>query len=204
MIDFVEGRLCAIEEDSIIINVNGIGYKIYVARTEIYTSEIDQICFIYTHHYFREDFMALYGFKETEDRQLFRLLLNVSGIGPKGALAMIAKANPKQIIQAIANEDENTLVKMPGIGKKTAQRIILDLKDKVKDLTFTRSVDDEVELNSIDYNNFSNSDLRDALKTLGYVDYEINKVIHNLSKEISEGMSLDELIKKSLQLLIKV
>lgn len=204
MIDFVEGILYSIEEDSVIVNVHGIGYKIYVARSEVYNSVLNQTCFIYTHQHFREDYMALYGFQETEERRLFRLLLNVSGIGPKGALAMIAQANPNKIIQAIANEDEKTLVKMPGIGKKTAQRIILDLKDKVKDLSLTRYVDEDIQVTHCDNEAYRNTDLREALKNLGYSDFEINKVIHSLTEEINEGLALDELIKKSLQLLMKV
>ena len=98
MIDFVQGELVSIEEESIVISVNGIGYSIYVPRPEVYQPLLNDTCFVYTHHYFREDWMGLFGFKEKEERYLFRLLLSVSGIGPKGALAMIAQGNPNHVI----------------------------------------------------------------------------------------------------------
>ncbi|MGD9677298.1 MAG: Holliday junction branch migration protein RuvA [Vulcanibacillus sp.] len=202
MIDFIQGILFSIETDSVIVNVSGIGYKIYVVQPENYQLLLNETCIIYTHHHMREDWMGLYGFKNKEERSLFRLLLNVSGIGPKGALAIISQSNTNQIIQAIANADEDLLVKMPGVGKKTAQRIILDLKDKVQVLNhFTNINDKTTNKNSWDLQNIN--DLRDSLKTLGYQDNEINQVLKSLSNEITEETSLDLLIKKSLRILSK-
>ncbi|OEG00189.1 Holliday junction DNA helicase RuvA [Vulcanibacillus modesticaldus] len=204
MIDFLQGTLFSVEEDSIVINVNGVGYQVFVPRPEGYSQKINQSVFIYTHHYMREDWMGLFGFNEKDERYLFRLLLNVSGIGPKGALAIIAQGNPNDVIQAIANEDEKSLVKLPGVGKKTAQRIILDLKDKVKGLKFTGAIQ-EREIDSI--NNIAESqivsDLHDALLALGYQEQEINKVLSTLSDSIDSKESLDRLIKRALQLLMK-
>ena len=202
MIDFIQGILFSIDNDSVIVNVNGIGYKIYVVQPENYQASLNETCMIYTHHHMREDWMGLYGFKNKEERSLFRLLLNVSGIGPKGALAIISQSNPNQIIQAIANGDEDLLVKMPGVGKKTAQRIILDLKDKVQALNHSTNINDKTtDKNSVDSQNIN--DLRDSLKTLGYQDNEINQVLKSLYNEITEGTSLDLLIKKSLKILSK-
>ena len=112
MIDFVQGVLISIDSDSVIVNVNGIGYKVYVINPESYKPLVDHACMIYTHHHMRDDWMGLYGFKDTDERLLFRLLLNVSGIGPKVALGIIAQAEPMQIITAIVTEDEKTLVRM--------------------------------------------------------------------------------------------
>jgi len=201
MIDFVQGNLISIEDDSLIVNVNGIGYQIYVARPESFMQSLNLTCFIYTHHHIREDWFGLFGFRDKEERQLFRLLLSVSGIGPKGAMAIIAQSNPKQVIRAIALEDEKTLCKMPGIGKKTAQRIILDLKDKVKDLSFSKEiVNSAKEANTIEPQ--INTDLYEALKVLGYNEQEINRVIFKLTDEI-DNQPLDKLIKKAITILMK-
>ena len=202
MIDFVQGTVYSIEEEAIIVNVNGIGYHIHVPRPEIYHHLLNQGCFIYTHHYIREDWMGLFGFKDTQERYLFRLLLSVSGIGPKGAMGIIAQGNPNQVIKAIAYEDEKTLCKMPGVGKKTAQRIILDLKDKVKNLTLDGGISGNLEENSEVAPLKDSSDLREALKALGYHEQEINKAINSLS-HLLEKESIDMLIKKALTILMK-
>lgn len=203
MIDFVQGVLFSIEGDSVIINVNGIGYKIFVTQPDGYKSLLDESLMIYTHHHMRDDWMGLYGFNNLEERHLFRLLLSVSGIGPKGALAIIAQSHPAQIINAIITEDEKTLMKMPGVGKKTAQRIILDLKDKItNENLILPSAGDKALLDQKDGTN-DTIDLKIALKSLGYQDYEINKILNILSEEIINGESIDSLIKKSLKLLLK-
>ncbi len=202
MIDFVQGYLVSIEEETIILNVNGIGYLIYVPRPEAYQSLLDKECFVYTHHHMREDWMGLYGFKDKEERFLFRLLLSVSGIGPKVALAIIAQGNPSYIIKAIASEDEKALVKMPGIGKKTAQRIILDLKDKVKGLKIEGNANVHIDNLMQEESLQGGSDLHDALKALGYSDQEIFVAVQGLGDSI-EKEPLDFLIKKALQLLLR-
>ncbi|GBF10019.1 Holliday junction branch migration protein RuvA [Tepidibacillus infernus] len=205
MIDFIQGILVGIEEDYIVINVNGIGYQIFVPRPESYQALLNQDCFVHTHHYFREDWMGLFGFQEKEERYLFRLLLSVSGIGPKGALAMIGQGNPNQVIQAIATEDEKTLTKMPGVGKKTAQRIILDLKDKVKGLTFKGMPSAKIEEENLKVVSElqAGSELIEALKSLGYHDQEIQKAVKALQDSIESGQSLDRLIKQALIILMR-
>lgn len=204
MIDFVQGIVTSIDSESVIIDVNGIGYKIYVAHPEEFKQFIGETELIYTHHHMRDDWMGLYGFRDLDDRMLFRLLLNVSGIGPKVALGVIQTANPLQIITAILQEDEKTLMLLPGVGKKTAQRIILDLKDRIKEMNIviTTDGDDKQELRAINLKQ-EGSDLSYALKGLGYQDYEINKVLLALTEELATGESLDSLIRKSLKILMK-
>lgn len=204
MIDFLSGVLYSVEDDSIIIEVNGVGYQVFVSRPDVFRSQINEKSFIYTHHYMREDWMGLFGFKEKEERYLFRLLLSVSGIGPKGALAIIAQGNPNYVIKAIAMEDEKALVKMPGVGKKTAQRIILDLKDKVKGLNFKGLSLEDIEVNNqaVHIEEGGTSDLYEALKALGYHDQEIVKAIQGLGDAV-EYEKIDILIKKALQNLMK-
>ena len=208
MIDFVQGTLATLEEDSIIVNVGGLGYQIYVPRPESYQSLLNESMIIYTHHYMREDWMGLFGFKEKEERQLFRLLISVSGIGPKSALAMMGNATPQRVIQAIITNDEKYLTKMPGVGKKTAQRIILDLKDKVKGL----NISDGDHEDSLFVNQFEETplleqdlsrDLKEALKALGYHEQEIQRALYSLKDQIDAGIGLDHLIKLALQNLMK-
>ena len=203
MIDFVQGIVVDIEDEAVIVNVNGIGYQVFVPRPDQYHSQLNQTSMIYTHHHMREDWMGLYGFQDKDERYLFRLLLGVSGIGPKGALAMIGQGNPNQVIQAIASGDEKFLTKMPGVGKKTAQRIILDLKDKVKGLRFAGSLFDPVEEDKEYVLTGEGSDLKEALKSLGYSDQEIGKVMKALQPSIEKGESLDRLIKLALQQLMR-
>lgn len=203
MIDFVQGNVAAVESDSVIINVNGIGYKVYVVYPDSFKPLIGQTEFLYTHHHMRDDWMGLYGFRDLDERLLFRLLINVSGIGPKIAMTIMQEAKPLQIIAAIQNEDEATLMLLPGVGKRTAQRIILDLKDRIKELNIEISVARENQsLESIDYKH-DRSELSNALKGLGYQDYEINKILLVLSDELAAGESIDSLIKKSLKILMK-
>jgi len=203
MIDFIQGELFSIEEDSIIVNVNGIGYQIFVPKPDSYQTLLNQSCFVYTHHHMREDWMGLFGFVDKDERYLFRLLLSVSGIGPKGALTIIAQSNPQQVISAIAEEDEKLLVKMPGVGKKTAQRIILDLKDKVKGLSFVKanSAKSEINVNSKAVEGQS-TDLQAALKSLGYREDEIEKTIALLA-DVVDDTPLNQLIKRALQILMR-
>jgi Holliday junction DNA helicase RuvA len=203
MIDFVQGSVAAVESDSVIINVNGIGYKVYVAHPESFKPLLGQTEMLYTHHHMRDDWMGLYGFRDLDERLLFRLLISVSGIGPKVAMTIMQEANPLHILAAIQREDETPLMLLPGVGKKTAQRMIIDLKDRIKELNVVVTADGErTALTSVDYKKES-GELSNALKGLGYQDYEINKILLALSEELATGESIDLLIRKSLKILMK-
>lgn len=203
MIDYVEGPVEYIESDSVVIGTQGMGYRVFCPNPYIY--KLKEIRRVFTHYHVREDVTHLYGFVTREERQLFRKLLDVSGIGPKGALAILAAATPVQIASAVQREDVQFLTKFPGIGKKTAGRIVLDLKDKLKGFT-TGTIGEESdfeqeglfaalsqELSS------SHAEAREALKSLGYSDGEVEKVMGKLKGEMA---STEELIKKALQLFI--
>jgi Holliday junction DNA helicase RuvA len=157
---------------------------------------------VYTFHYVREDCMALYGFHTREEKALFTKLLNVSGIGPKGALAILAAGNPDQVIQAIENEDEAFLIKFPGVGKKTARQMILDLKGKlqavVPDLFPNLFSEHGETLNPKANHEWEEAEL--ALKALGYSEKEIKKIAPGLQKE---ELTAEQYIKKALQKLLK-
>jgi holliday junction DNA helicase RuvA len=130
MIVFLRGRVTYSEAEYIALDVNGVGYQVRV--TDAFRWEEGQDILLYTHYIVREDAHLLYGFSTAEERSLFQLLLEVSGIGPKAGMAMLAGGTPQQLVEAIQTEDLPFLTRLPGIGKKTAQRMVFDLQEKVK------------------------------------------------------------------------
>lgn len=201
MIEFLIGKIKYIDTQYVVVDVNSVGYQVFCANPFIYQLESEVI--IYTYQHVREDAIKLFGFKTREERALFEKLLNVSGIGPKGALAILATGQPEQVIQAIEEENEQFLIKFPGVGKKTARQIILDLKGKLTD--FMPSLLSEGIQNQVKKEYSTNSpsleEALEALKALGYVDKEIKKVIPKLA---TEQLTTDQYIKKGLQLLLKI
>ncbi|MBT2688061.1 Holliday junction branch migration protein RuvA [Bacillus sp. ISL-47] len=203
MIEFVKGKVEYIGPEFVVVENNGIGYQVLTPNPFSYTQEFGQEVRIYTYHYVREDVVALYGFHSREEKTLFTKLLNVTGIGPKGALAILASGEPEQVVQAIENEDEAFLVKFPGVGKKTARQMILDLKGKLPDIV----PDFFPNLFSADKiqpeQSGAAADLEEALlalKALGYSEKELKKITPDLKKE---KLTTDLYIKKALQKLLK-
>lgn len=204
MIDFIEGNLDYIEPDSLIIEARGVGYRVFTGNPFQFQEKLNGILRVFTHHYVREDAIYLYGFRLREERNLFRKLLNVSGIGPKGALAIVSVASPSQIIQAIQLEDCDFLTRFPGIGKKTAQRMILDLKDKWKnqEIPMVSQSLDEPMGNLFSEFAVPKQEATEALLALGYNENEIKKVMVKIEKEGTDLQSADRIIKRALQLFL--
>ena len=202
MIEFVKGYVDFVSPEYVVLEVNGIGYQINAPNPFIYQVNKDKTITIYTYQHVREDILALYGFQTREEKNLFLKLLNVTGIGPKGALAIIATGQPNQVVQAIENEDEKFLTKFPGVGKKTARQIILDLKGKLSDIVpaaMPNLFQQDVELLPPSEQPALDEAL-EALKVLGYGDREIKKVVPTLQKEV---LTTDQYVKRALQLLLK-
>ena len=195
MISFIEGVLEYLDDTYIIINNNGIGYRINVPASVIKKSPIvgDKLK-IHTYLNVREDALTLYGFLTTEELELYKKLILVNGIGPKCALAMLSTYNSTDLIIAIGTEDLKSLCEIPGIGKKTAQRLVLDLKDKfdISSISNTQISDLSVCTNNIV------SEAIEALITLGYSKNDAQTVI----SKITEYNSTEDLVKKSLRNLI--
>ncbi len=181
---------------------NGIGYQISTPNPFIYAGKMETMVTIYTYHYVREDVIALYGFETREEKRLFTKLLNVSGIGPKGALAILASGEVQQVVTAIENEDESFLIKFPGVGKKTARQMILDLKGKLQDIVpdFFPNLFNADQFSPTTTVDSSLDEAILALKALGYSEKEIKKITPELRKE---QLSTDQYIKKALQRLLK-
>jgi len=203
LFDYIKGTVTFVGPEYLVIENNGIGYQITTPNPFIYASKMETMVTVYTYHYVREDLMALYGFETREEKKLFTKLLNVSGIGPKGALAVLASGEVEQVVQAIEDEDESFLVKFPGVGKKTARQMILDLKGKLQDVVpdyFPNLFNaNEITL-KIETKNTDFEEAVLALKALGYSEKEIKKISPELKKE---KLTTDQYIKMALKMLLK-
>ncbi len=199
MFAYIKGTLEERGNNYVVIDVGGIGYKIFMSDNSIQSiGEIESIVKVHTYYYVREDNISLYGFLTKEELKMFELLLSVSGIGAKSAISMLSNITPSSFAFAVISNDVNGLKKLPGIGAKTAQRIILELQDKLKSeekLTL-EGAKEQIEL---EINNSENvKEAIQALQILGYNKKEIDKVM----KEIEEdNLSVEELIRKGLALL---
>jgi holliday junction DNA helicase RuvA len=196
--DFIKGTITHIQADYIVIENNGIGYQIICANPYLWQNNRDADAVVYTYQYVREDVIALYGFTSRDEKYLFTKLISVSGIGPKGALAILAAGQPTHVIEAIESEDENFLTRFPGVGKKTARQIILDLKGKLTNLESMRL--DNIDLPVFPHTTIELDEAMEALQALGYGPKEIKRVRPILE---NEEMTTDQFIKKALQLLLK-
>lgn len=201
MIAFIKGTVAEAFSDHVIIENQGIGYSVLVPATVL-----DRIpsagteVKLHTYMHVREDAMQLYGFLTREDMEIFKLLLGVSGIGPKGALAVLSTITPDDLRFAVLSGDVKTISKAPGIGGKTAQRLIIELKDKLKledawDLAARRSEEENEsigqELNSV------KQDAIAALVALGYGAAEAAKAVQTV--ELSSQMSVEAMLKAALK-----
>jgi len=198
MIAYIKGELQEIQDESIIVDAGGVGYEVICANPFTFQSYLDKEVKVYTYHYVREDMQILYGFKHKEEKYLFIKLISVSGIGPKGALAILGTVEIDEFVAAIEREDDKLLTTFPGVGKKTARQIILDLKGKLTSFTITQEQTDspaEPEKNT------ALLEANDALKVLGYTEKEIKSVSPELMKASDENT--DQLVRRALALLVK-
>src|SRR5699024_7923429 len=163
-----------------------------------FQSALNQEILIHTYMHVREDAQLLYGFKNEDEKQLFMKLISVSGIGPKGALAILSAVDVEGFITAVENEDEKFLTSFPGVGKKTARQIILDLKGKLSNVFVIKGKEYAETQNPQIAEKLD--EVAEALRALGYSDKEIRPVIGELRQDNSD---IDALIKKSLALLVK-
>jgi holliday junction DNA helicase RuvA len=198
MIDFVKGKVHYLEEDYLAVETGGIGYQVYVTNPYAYEQEAE--VFLYTHFVVREDAQLLYGFETKQERDLFRLLLEVSGVGPKAAMGMLSGMKPDQLVQAIQMEDVKQLTRLPGVGKKTAQRLVLDLKDKLKkihlpDLAVASPMPPSLPA-------AKERDVIEALKVLGYNEEEAKWAVQEALKGSEEDLDTETWIKQALKIMM--
>lgn len=205
MYDYIIGNVTRVTPEYIVLEQQGIGWQLYTPNPFVFRVK-NESQKIFVHFHVREDVQALYGFTNLEQRELFRKLILVSGIGPKGALAILASGNPTQVIQAIEREDETFLVKFPGVGKKTARQMILDLKGKLSSLmdeVELPSMEDELPLFGVNLNKHELEEAMLALTALGYSERELVKIRPQLEEDASLETT-DAYMKKALQYLLKM
>lgn len=196
--DYLVGKITDVRPECVVIENQGIGYQLLTPNP--YLLHIGEEVKIFTHLYVKEDIFALYGFLQKDERMMFKRLLSVSGIGPKGALAIMAGSTPTLLIQAIEEENEVLLLKFPGVGKKTARQMILDLKGKLKEFDVTLSPD-LFHLEGASPRTMSElADALEALRALGYAEKEVKKVEKALQME---NCTTEEYVKKGLRLLME-
>jgi holliday junction DNA helicase RuvA len=202
MIAFLRGELVSILKDYIIIDVNGVGYKVYVpASTLGRLPQCGTAILINTSFIVREDSQHLYGFLTNKEQDIFELLITISGIGPKGALAILSGVTIEDLSQAIVQENVTLLTKVPGVGKKTAQRIIIELKDKLAKEALDSNCIDEPTLMAGNIHNGLN-DAIDALTGLGYSYSEAKNIVVKVNKTMPDAQ-IEEVIKVALKELAK-
>ena len=198
MIASLTGRLTRKAVDSIIIDVSGVGYQVFVPLSTFYRlPEEGAATSLHIHTHLREDLLALYGFSEQAEKDLFLILLGVSGIGPKLALTILSSLSAEEIAVAIQSSDDQKLNAIPGIGKKTAARLVLELKDKVKHLVTGSLPAGRPQQADVD-----GDDAVSALVNLGYkrnlAEDAVQMVLRN-----HPGLSVENLIREGLQALRK-
>lgn len=198
MIAYLRGMLSFKADEYIIIDLNGVGYKVFMSRSAIDSlPDNNNEIKVFTYMRVKEDDVSLFGFNSNEELHTFELLISVGGIGAKSAIGILSNITPSKFALAIITNDVGTLKKLQGIGPKTAQRIILELKDKIKtEEAIALPNDDEIEEKIINEEN--QEELIQALQVLGYRRFEINAVLSKLKQT-----ELEERIKEALQYLSK-
>ena len=174
MIATIRGEITIKEDDALIVETNGIGMRVHVPASLRESAKVGERMLLYTHFVVRQDAMSLYGFETLSERDLYTLLLSVSGIGPKLALAILSSLNPDTVKRAVFNEEHDILNRVPGVGKKTAQRIVLALQDKLKP---TDALEEVASMSDAD------SEVLEALTALGYSVVEAQTALQSLPKD---------------------
>ena len=180
----------------VLLEVNGVGYEVHIPlSTSFQLPNNGESTFILTHLVIRDDQHTLYGFASEEERKLFRALIKISGVGAKMALTILSGINVNGFVRSVINEDVDTLVHLPGIGKKTAERLIVEMKDKIQDVT------DSPELSgSAASDNNMLLEARNALVNLGYKSSEARKILDKID---TTGLEVEELLRQALKSLNK-
>lgn len=199
MYSYIKGELAEVNTDHIVIDVGGIGYMIYIpAQSLNYLPGIGEILKVHTYLYMREDAMILYGFLTKDDLEMFKLLITVSGIGPKGGLAVLSTLSSDDLRFAVLSGDSKAISKAQGIGSKTAQRVIIDLKDKLSlEDAFEKKLEHENEKINVSSNSQVKNDAVMALNALGYSSTESLKAVSKV--EITDDMDVEDVLKAALK-----
>ncbi|WFR59876.1 Holliday junction branch migration protein RuvA [Anaerocolumna sp. AGMB13025] len=207
MISYIKGELTEVSEEGITIEANGLGYEVRMPLSSLDSlPRTGSQLKVYTYLYVREDAIGLFGFLTRDDLKVFKLLITVNGIGPKGALGILSAITPDDLRFAVLSDDVKTIAKAPGIGNKTASKLIIELKDKLKlEDAFEQKLINQMEGQPpLKGTGSVAADIRkeaiEALVVLGYSATDAAKVVRNT--EIKEGMTSEDVLKQSLKSLL--
>lgn len=197
MYEYLTGLVTIVQPNYIVIDVNGVGYRLLCANPYRYHADHKKKVRVYVYQAVRDDDISLYGFADSDEKELFMQLLGVSGIGPKSALAILANPDHQGLVDAIANNDVSYLTKFPGIGKKTAGQIVLDLRDSIQKMPTGPLLQLNAQPESTD--NPALDDALAALKALGYKEREVKKLAKQLVK--TDAKTTDDYLRAGLKLI---
>ncbi|MFA0086336.1 Holliday junction DNA helicase RuvA [Vibrio sp. 10N.286.49.C2] len=203
MIGRLRGILVEKQPPELLIEVGGVGYEVQMPMSCFYElPEVGQEAIIYTHFVVREDAQLLYGFNSVSERALFREVIKANGVGPKLGLGILSGMSASQFVSCVEREDISTLVKLPGVGKKTAERLVVEMKDRLKgwgagDL-FTPATD-AAPIDGMSSSNNAEDEAVSALLALGYKSAQASKVVSQVAKP---GMSSEALIREALRTMV--
>lgn len=208
MIGRLSGTIAEKSPPEILIECAGVGYEVTMPMTSIYAlPELNELAIIYTHFVVREDAQLLYGFANKTERKLFRLLIKVNGVGPKLALAVLSAMSADQFVSCVRHDDITGIVKIPGVGKKTAERLLIEMRDRLKDwqISSTPATDampvqlstEQTFINSLNDSSYNNKgDATNALISLGYKQVQADKAVKLV---YTDGMSSEDIIRHALK-----
>ncbi|PID83607.1 Holliday junction branch migration protein RuvA [Candidatus Campbellbacteria bacterium] len=185
MINTLEGKVTIKEESFLVLNVNNIGYKIFVG-TDLQNVSVGTDLFVYTYLSVKETSLELYGFATHDYLKIFELLLTISGIGPKAALGILSVSTPASLKKAVLTENTDELTKVSGIGKKNAQKIIIELKNKIEKIKLDQTVSESFDL-----------EVYETLESLGFERTKVREVL----TELDESLNTEQKIKMALKIL---
>jgi Holliday junction DNA helicase RuvA len=194
VIGFVEGIIEYIDVDKVVVNNNGVGYNVFMPASQIDTLNVDETVRVFTYLNVREDAMQLFGFLTRDDLEVFKLLITVNGIGPKGGLAVLSTITTDDLRVAVISEDAKAISKAPGIGAKTAQKVIIELKDK---LNLEDVLEPKLDANFQVNDNNSMSEAVMALVALGYSQADAYRAVKSIDN--IEELDVENVIKMALK-----
>lgn len=194
MFAYLKGKLAFKNNESAIVDVNGVGYSLQIPySTYQLLPDIDQDVKLYTYMAVREDNVSLFGFFSVEEKRIFEQVISVSGIGPKLGVGILSDITPADFSLAVITDDVNRLTKISGIGKKTAQRIIIELKDKMK-TEDVKATNEAPVLRSV-----INNDVEEAISALQVLGYPNKDAVNMVNAVVTEGMKVEEILKLALK-----
>ncbi len=198
MIGCLTGEVFHLEAPTLILNVNGVGYEVDIPLSSFCQLQRGQQLTLWTHLTVREDAQLLYGFLNAQDKTIFRTLLKVNGVGPKMALGILSTLSVDMLIHTVEHEDLNTLVKVPGVGKKTAERLMIELRDRFKAMAATTAPNNATNTQIQFMGNSAVAEAEAALQSLGYKPAESQKLIQAVKADYTDASDIIRAALKSM------